>query len=277
VEVEIASGRSVGDFLLRSRRGGSETSDDAGKKTTRFFEYVAYKKRWEGQGFNESTLKNLGPYGLLARRYIGERIPDLRIRPCEQRVFCSCEAPLVGEPPRKGRGRLSFTFDPNQEGVSEMPIYMKYDGIDGSVTAAGHEKWIELQSAQFGVGRGITMPTGRGANREASAPSVSEVVVTKMTDASSPKLFGASLHGEGKKVTIDFCKTDEGQLETYLQLELENTLVSSFNVSSGGDRPMESLSLNFLSVLFKHTPQKGENAPDSPETVGYDLATAKVM
>jgi type VI secretion system secreted protein Hcp len=157
-----------------------------------------------------------------------------------------------------------------------MPIYMKYDGIDGDVTAAGHEKWIELQSCQWGVGRGISMPTGRGANREASAPSVSEIVVTKLTDTASPKLLGAALHGEGKKVTIDFCKTDEGKLEVYLEYMLENTMVSSFNLSSGGDRPTESLSLNFLKVEFKNIPGGGENAPGSPESVIYDLAAGKL-
>ncbi|WP_439579649.1 type VI secretion system tube protein Hcp, partial [Elioraea sp.] len=29
---------------------------------------------------------------------------------------------------------------------------MKYDGIDGNVTAKGYEKWIELNSFQVGSG-----------------------------------------------------------------------------------------------------------------------------
>ena len=66
-----------------------------------------------------------------------------------------------------------------------MPIFMKHDGIDGDVTAEGHEKWIELGSCQFGVGRSITNPTAKGGDREASAPSVSEIVVTKVTDGAS--------------------------------------------------------------------------------------------
>ena len=66
-----------------------------------------------------------------------------------------------------------------------MPIFMHYDGIDGNVTAKGYEKWIEVQSFQFGSGRGISTPTGGSENREASAPSVSEVVVTKLMDKAS--------------------------------------------------------------------------------------------
>ncbi len=70
-----------------------------------------------------------------------------------------------------------------------MPIYVQYGKITGDVTAAGHEKWIEVNSFQWGVGRGISSPTGASANRESSAPSVSEIVVTKPSDSSSSKLL----------------------------------------------------------------------------------------
>jgi type VI secretion system secreted protein Hcp len=153
-----------------------------------------------------------------------------------------------------------------------MPIYMKFDGIDGDVTAQKHEKWIECQSFQFGVGRGITSPTGRGVNREASAPSVSEVVVTKVTEDSSVKLFQASLYGEGKLVKFDFCKTDKDAFEPFLQIELENTLVSGYSVSSGGDRPTESISLNFTKIQYKNVGMGAANETGQPETAFWDLA-----
>ena len=154
-----------------------------------------------------------------------------------------------------------------------MPIYMDYDGVKGSVTAAGHEKWIELHSCQLGTNRHITSPTGRGENREASAPSVSEIVVTKSTDEASTGLFRESLWGEGKKVKIDFCKTDKDKFEPYLQLELENTMVSSYSVSSGGDRPMESLSLNFTKITYNNIGLGKANETGNPDRAEWDLAT----
>ena len=36
-----------------------------------------------------------------------------------------------------------------------MAIYMSWDGIDGAVSTKGFEKWIELNSFQWGVGRAI--------------------------------------------------------------------------------------------------------------------------
>ena len=65
-----------------------------------------------------------------------------------------------------------------------MPIYMQYDSgkIKGDVTAAGHEDWIELSSFVWGVGRGISSAPGKVADREATAPCVTDVAVTKELD-----------------------------------------------------------------------------------------------
>ena len=79
-----------------------------------------------------------------------------------------------------------------------MPIYMNYNKIAGDVTADGHAKWIELNSFQFGVGRGIASPTGASADRESSAASFSEILVAKASDVASPKLFNEALQGEGR-------------------------------------------------------------------------------
>ena len=77
-----------------------------------------------------------------------------------------------------------------------MPIYMKYAALKGDVTASGHETWIELNSFQWGVGRGISSPTGASADRESSAPSVSEITVTKANDVASAPLLNEALQGE---------------------------------------------------------------------------------
>lgn len=158
-----------------------------------------------------------------------------------------------------------------------MPIYMKYTGVDGDVTAEGHEKWIECNSFQWGIGRGISSPTGGSSDRESSAPSVSEVVVTKAQDIATVKLLNEGFQGEGVAVTIDFCKTDKGKLETFLAYTLTNTMISGYSISSGGDRPSESLSLNFTKVECKLTSMTATNADGSPENVTYDLTTAKIV
>ena len=133
-----------------------------------------------------------------------------------------------------------------------MPIYMKVPGVAGEVSAAGHKGWIELQSCQLGTHSSVT--GAGGAGREASVSSINEIVATKSQDASTTALFRLSLWGEGKKFEIDFIKLEDKLPCTYLSIELENTLISSYSVSGHGGsahgRPMESLSLNFTKMTL---------------------------
>lgn len=158
-----------------------------------------------------------------------------------------------------------------------MALYMKYGSIDGDVTASGHEKWIQLNSFQWGVGRGVSSPVGAAADREASEPSVSEIVVTKEQDKASVKILGESLLGSGEKVTIDFTRTDKDKLVTFLTFTLEEVMISGYSLSSGGERPAESISLNFTKVEMKLTPTGAANKSESPEAFTYSIAEAKKM
>src|SRR5262249_28527161 len=158
-----------------------------------------------------------------------------------------------------------------------MPIFMKYDGIEGDVTTAGHEKWIEIHNFRWGTGRGINNASASGADREGSTASVSEINVTKDTDSATPNLLRASLGlkpaDEGKTVNIDFCKTDTDQPEPYLQLTLSNCLVSGWSINSSGDRPNESVTLNFTAVEFTNTGMGKANETGQPDIASYDMTT----
>lgn len=156
-----------------------------------------------------------------------------------------------------------------------MAIYLKIDGIDGKATAAGHEKWMVVDSLQWGVGRAISSAVGSSKDREASKPSISEVSVTKMMDESSPRIFTEACIGKGKKVTIDLCTVGTDKIETYMSYELEDTMISGYSVSSGGDRPSESISLSFTKIVMKFIPHDDNGKPTSPIPAGYDMMTGK--
>jgi type VI secretion system secreted protein Hcp len=156
-----------------------------------------------------------------------------------------------------------------------MPIYMKYGKIEGEVTAEGHVGWVEINSLQLGVGRAISTPVGSTSKREASAPSISEVTVSHSTDKASTALFQESLIGKGDKLNFHFVSTDQGQLKNYLEYEMENAMVSGFSLSSGGDRPTESLSFNFTKITFKYIPSDLDSTSKSPFSAGYDLTAGK--
>ena len=106
---------------------------------------------------------------------------------------------------------------------------------------------------------------------------MSEITITKAQDTATIKLIDASFQGEGKTVNIDFCKTDKGKLEVYLTYTLTNTMISGYSISSGGDRPSESLSLNFTKVEVKMNQNDATGAGADSSNVTYDMSKAKVV
>ena len=156
-----------------------------------------------------------------------------------------------------------------------MPMYMKYADMKGDATHDQHKDWMTIESFQWGVGRGISTPTGSAARREASEPSVSEVHITKFFDQASNQLFERVLTGnKGEDVLLSFVRTgDPG--EKFLTYKLYNTLISGYQVSSGGDRPTESLTLNFTKVEMNYTPFSADHKAGTPVRSSYDIALAK--
>lgn len=159
-----------------------------------------------------------------------------------------------------------------------MTIYVKIEGIDGNVTAKGHEKWIEVHNINFDNGRRITSAKpGHQSNREASTPSFSEVTLSKDMDETSPRIFTESCVGASKKIEIHLCRTGEN-IESFMEYILTDALISSYavNASSLG-HPSEQLSINFSKVEMKYTPYDDENKPGTPVPAGYDLVEASKL
>lgn len=159
-----------------------------------------------------------------------------------------------------------------------MAIYMKYGNINGPVTTTGYDKYIELHSFQWGVGRGVTMAHGTKQGRESSLPSLSEVTVSKLMDASSADLLKTALKGDAQEVTLKFTRTDTSGSggNDYLSIKMKDVILSGYSVSSGGDMPSESLSLNYAEIEFTETPMDDTGKAGTPVKVGFNLATMKL-
>jgi type VI secretion system secreted protein Hcp len=138
-------------------------------------------------------------------------------------------------------GGLAFVAVP---AIAAVDAYLQIDGVKGeSQTRPG---WIEVSSFHWGVGRGISSPTGGSSDRESSAPSVSEIVITKVIDKASPMLRQANMAGRHLgTVTLMMRKAGGEQMLRYV---LSDVMISSYSLGSGGDRPTESLTLSFRKI-----------------------------
>jgi len=154
-------------------------------------------------------------------------------------------------------------------------MYLRLDGVTGSVTDTNHGGWLALYSLQQGVGRAIGSAS-EGGGRQASSPSFSEFTVTKQLDSGSPQLALLAAGGGGDTINsgaIDLVQLASGQAR-YLRINLTNILISGYSVSSGGDVPFESLSLAPLVISWNYTFYGNTSGlPDAYDFNYWDLAT----
>lgn len=158
-----------------------------------------------------------------------------------------------------------------------MAIFLKYGSIKGETTQLTHKDWIEVNSFQWGVGRGISSGVGGGSKREASAPSVSEITITKTMDISSPLLLKEALGGKAVDVKLELTQTDNsGKHVSYQKYVLSETLISGYSISSGGDRPSESLSLNFTKIDSEYLNIDDKFASKTTGHIVFDISASKL-
>jgi type VI secretion system secreted protein Hcp len=156
-----------------------------------------------------------------------------------------------------------------------MPILVKCDKWQAESKIEGFTDYFEVGSFQFGVGRAISSARGT-STREGNIVSVSEITLTKVSDKVSIKLFEDALHGElDRKVEIAFLRTGKGNKPAaYITMKLEGCGISGFSMSSGGDRPTESITLNFDKIEYNYDPIS-DDLSGKPIKYSWDLAAAK--
>jgi type VI secretion system secreted protein Hcp len=156
-----------------------------------------------------------------------------------------------------------------------MAIFCKFGDKKGDVDTTQFKGWIMCHSFQFGSGRGISSAAASGSNRQGSHASVSEVTISKNLDPSSLPMWRNSLDGDLKtQVEFAFTRADQDNSE-YLHVTLWDTGVSGWSMSSGGDRPSESVSLNFAKIELKDITQSVDGSAATNVAVTYNLATQK--
>ena len=159
-----------------------------------------------------------------------------------------------------------------------MPIYMKFEGIEGNVSAHNYKNWIELQSFGNGLSRNVQSVVGAAGEREAGQPTFTEVTITKEHDQSTGKLLRECVaNTRGKKVEIDFVATDE---QVWMKIELEKVIITQQSLAATGESShggmIETYSLSFGKILYvPRLRHSSGTRVENPQRVGYDLATAK--
>ncbi len=153
-----------------------------------------------------------------------------------------------------------------------MIVFKFKKEIKGECTIKGFEGQLNATSLQFGVGRGVSSPSGGSGKREVSEPSISELVVTRNSDLASAELFFQACGGQTLELaTISILQVESGEPKAFLIIELTDPLVTAYSASSGGESPSESVSLNFTKISYTYNSFDGKKVT-SGTPKKWDLA-----
>jgi type VI secretion system secreted protein Hcp len=146
--------------------------------------------------------------------------------------------------------------------------------IQGESTDKQHSGEIVALAFSQGVSVAISAPSGGGGSTAGKA-SFSDIALTKLVDKSSPLLYLYAAQGKHLPQAVLTVRNSGATPFEFYRITLTDVLISSVQNSgaSGGDRPVESLSLNFARVEWRYTPQNADGTAGTPVITTWNLAT----
>ena len=135
--------------------------------------------------------------------------------------------------------------------------------VKGESTRGGYAGKIDLLSFSHGVAMQITGDVSN-SERTSGRPSHQDMTVTKYLDSASPVLNQSCCEGRTfPQVDIIIGRDDRGAVTELVRYTLKNVIVSSISIGGGGgDRPVETLTLNYNEIVWKYNPQKPEGGSE---------------
>lgn len=165
-------------------------------------------------------------------------------------------------------------------------LYMRIDSlksIKGSATLeeiGGKKGFMPIDSAQFGVGRAISISVGAATSGEMGTVNFADISVARGCDGASPYLqtFFFAPGENGQMVEIVVTKGDrtgEGLIPSML-ITLEEARMSSYSLGAGSGTS-ETFTLAYTKVAIAHYIEEADGTVKKSDTVTFDLKTAKLV
>jgi type VI secretion system secreted protein Hcp len=133
--------------------------------------------------------------------------------------------------------------------------FIKIDGIAGEALDSEYEGWIEITGYSFGN----TQPTSSTASSAGGAGSgrtkLTDFTFTKTLDKSSVKLLGASCAGDHIDEVVVAVHRSGGDKVKYLEIILEEVIISNYSLVARDGLPHETVQLNFGRIKSTYTQQ----------------------
>jgi type VI secretion system secreted protein Hcp len=155
--------------------------------------------------------------------------------------------------------------------MAAVDYFLKIAGVEGESQDHTHKGEIQVESFSWGAHQSGTMAFGGGGG--AGKVSMNDFHFVMRNCKASPKLFLACATGEHfKEATLTARKAGKQQQE-FLKVKMTDLLVSSYQTGgagTGGDLPMDQISLNFAKIEIEYKEQKPDGSLGGAVKAGYD-------
>lgn len=145
--------------------------------------------------------------------------------------------------------------------------------IKGESLLTDYKDKMELLSFSHGVAMQITGDISN-SERTSGKPNHQDLTVTKYLDAASPVLNQGCCEGKVYP-TVDLIigRNDGGKVIELMRYSIKNALISSISIGGGGgDKPVETVTLNYNHITWKFTAQKPEVGLEGVVDGKWDLS-----
>jgi type VI secretion system secreted protein Hcp len=149
------------------------------------------------------------------------------------------------------------------------------DNIKGESQKEGFKDQIEMLNVAWGASNPTTVKSSGGLS--GGVPQLTDITFARNTDSASTFIMDAIVRGTHiPTVTITGTKsTGKASPEKFIEITLEDVLVTSYQLSSSYEVPMESISLNFKKITSAYSIQNEQNVLNQSGSVTWDSSLAK--
>ena len=137
--------------------------------------------------------------------------------------------------------------------------FLKIDGVSGESTDDKHKDWIEITSYSQAIHQPASATASSVGGASAERVNIGEFTIAKQADKATPKLFEACCTGKHiKEIIVEVCRAG-GDKQKYLEIRMEQVIVSSFVQNGGGDFPSETVAFSAGKTKITYSQQKRDS------------------
>lgn len=153
---------------------------------------------------------------------------------------------------------------------------MQIDGLRGESIDSEHKDWIELLSFNHAIKQPASATSASGG--ATARCQHSDYTITKHVDMASPKLYEMCSTGKHiRSVVLQMTRVVGDKRMKYMEVKLEEVVISNVAPASGGDFPSESVSFNYGTIKWTYTlPKRADGSGGGNTTGGWSLLENRI-